>query len=81
MEKCSIFLQMKVRVAFEGETERLDIEAEEIEHTLIERDYSKKPFLGGYRHKHTGVEYVHASTQTPSNNKALVVQVKKQSLC
>ncbi len=30
----------------------------------IERAVRKKPFLGGYRHKNTGVEYHHASAQT-----------------
>jgi len=30
----------------------------------IERATSKKPFLGGYRHKQTSVEYHHASAQT-----------------
>ena len=30
----------------------------------IERAMRKKPFLGGYRHKQTGVEYHHASAQT-----------------
>ena len=30
----------------------------------IERATAKKPFLGGYRHKQTGVEYHHASAQT-----------------
>ncbi len=30
----------------------------------IERATRKKPFLGGYRHKNTGVEYHHASVQT-----------------
>eukprot|EP00026_Physarum_polycephalum_P009726 Phypoly_transcript_09860.p1 GENE.Phypoly_transcript_09860~~Phypoly_transcript_09860.p1 ORF type:complete len:436 (+),score=95.01 Phypoly_transcript_09860:40-1308(+) len=31
---------------------------------VIEWDTIKKPFLGGFRHKQTGVEYHHASTQT-----------------
>ena len=30
----------------------------------IERATSRKPFIGGYRHKQTGVEYHHASAQT-----------------
>ena len=30
----------------------------------IERCTLKKPFLGGYRHKETGVEFHHASAQT-----------------
>ena len=30
----------------------------------IERTTRKKPFLGGYRHKKTSVEYHHASAQT-----------------
>ena len=30
----------------------------------IERATLKKPFLGGYRHKQTGVEYHHAGAQT-----------------
>jgi len=30
----------------------------------IERDTTKKAFLGGYRHKQTGVEYHHATAQT-----------------
>ena len=30
----------------------------------IERSQRKKPFLGGYRHKETGLEYHHASAQT-----------------
>ena len=30
----------------------------------VEKAKSKKPFLGGYKHKVTGVEYHHASTQT-----------------
>ena len=30
----------------------------------IERTTCKKPFLGGYRHKKTNVEYHHASAQT-----------------
>ncbi|XP_076819565.1 IQ motif and ubiquitin-like domain-containing protein [Clavelina lepadiformis] len=32
----------------------------------IERYTRKKPFLGGFRHKFTGVEYHHASAQTAS---------------
>ncbi len=34
------------------------------QHILI-----NKPFLGGYRHKITGVEYHHASTQTVPRRK------------
>jgi gamma-glutamylcyclotransferase (GGCT)/AIG2-like uncharacterized protein YtfP len=39
----------------------------------IERSMCKKPFLGGYRHKKSNIEYHHASAQTvakprPSNN-------------
>lgn len=30
----------------------------------VERAKGKKPFLGGYRHRETGVEYHHASAQT-----------------
>ena len=30
----------------------------------IERLTTKKPFLGGYRHKETSIEYHHASSQT-----------------
>ena len=30
----------------------------------VDRSTRKKPFLGGYRHKETGVEYHHASAQT-----------------
>ena len=30
----------------------------------IEREDNPKPFLGGYRHRKTGIEYHHASTQT-----------------
>ncbi|XP_050413811.2 IQ and ubiquitin-like domain-containing protein [Patella vulgata] len=30
----------------------------------IERSTKKKPFLGGYRHKSTGIEYLNASAQT-----------------
>lgn len=30
----------------------------------IERATRKKPFIGGYRHKQSGVEYHHASAQT-----------------
>ncbi len=30
----------------------------------IERTFKNKPFLGGYRHKKTGVEFHHASAQT-----------------
>jgi hypothetical protein len=32
----------------------------------IESKCIRKPFVGGYRHKTTGVEYHHAFTQTPS---------------
>ena len=35
----------------------------------IERVLRKKPFLGGYRHKKTGVEYHHASAQTMAKQK------------
>ena len=35
----------------------------------IERALRKKPFLGGYRHKKTGVEYHHASAQTMAKQK------------
>jgi hypothetical protein len=37
----------------------------ESQHTVI-----NKPFLGGYRHKITGVEYHHASTQTVPRKKS-----------
>ncbi len=30
----------------------------------VEREVVEKPFLGGYRHKLTGVEYFNASAQT-----------------
>ena len=30
----------------------------------VEQSRIKKPFLGGYRHKETGIEYHHASSQT-----------------
>jgi hypothetical protein len=30
----------------------------------VVRDLQKKPFLGGFRHKTTSVDYLHASTQT-----------------
>lgn len=33
--------------------------------TLIERDFLRKPFLGGYRDRRNGIEYHHASSQTP----------------
>ena len=36
----------------------------------VERPRGKKPFLGGYQHKVTGVEYHHASTQTLPERKA-----------
>ena len=35
----------------------------------IERATRKKPFLGGYRHKKTGVEYHHAGAQTMAKQK------------
>ena len=35
----------------------------------IERATSKKPFLGGYRHKQTGAEYHHASAQTVARSR------------
>lgn len=38
---------------------------QESQHTLI-----NKPFLGGYKHKITGVEYHHASTQTLPRKKS-----------
>ena len=41
----------------------------------IERATVKKPFLGGYRHKQTGVEYHHATAQTmPKSRPQSVVQ-------
>lgn len=30
----------------------------------VERQKTKKPFLGGYRHRDTGVEYHNATVQT-----------------
>lgn len=30
----------------------------------IENSCIKKPFIGGYRHKYTGIEYHHAFSQT-----------------
>lgn len=36
----------------------------------IERTTRKKPFLGGYRHKKTSVEYHHASAQTMQKPRA-----------
>ena len=30
----------------------------------VERKMVKKPFLGGYRHRETGIEYHHAAVQT-----------------
>ena len=36
----------------------------------IERTTRKKPFLGGYRHKKTAVEYHHASAQTMQKPRA-----------
>lgn len=40
-------------------------------HTSVEVERAKqaKPFLGGYRHAITGVEYHHATAQTASNRK------------
>ena len=35
----------------------------------IERTLRKKPFLGGYRHKQTGVEFHHASAQTTQKSR------------
>lgn len=32
---------------------------------LVERPIHKKPFIGGFRHKATNVEYHHATSQTP----------------
>ncbi len=37
----------------------------------IERTVRKKPYLGGYRHKKTGVEYHHAGAQTVQKQKPL----------
>jgi hypothetical protein len=31
----------------------------------VERPVAQKPYLGGYRHKHTGIEFHHSFTQTP----------------
>ena len=36
----------------------------------IERTTRKKPFLGGYRHKKTSIEYHHASAQTMQKPRA-----------
>ena len=36
----------------------------------VERPRSQKPFLGGYQHKVTGVEYHHASAQTLPKRKS-----------
>lgn len=37
---------------------------------VVEKAKSKKPFLGGYRHKQSGAEYHHAATQTPKPSTA-----------
>lgn len=37
----------------------------------IERTTRKKPYLGGYRHKKTSVEYHHASAQTMQKQRVL----------
>ena len=31
---------------------------------FVQNDAGKKPFIGGYRDKRTGIEYHHAATQT-----------------
>jgi len=36
----------------------------------VERMKGSKPFLGGYKHKVTGVQYHHASTQTIPKKKS-----------
>ena len=36
----------------------------------VEREKTKKPFLGGYRHKETGAEYHHAAIQTAPPTRA-----------
>jgi len=37
----------------------------------VERSTRKKPYLGGYRHKQTGVEFHHASAQTGPKARAI----------
>lgn len=37
----------------------------------VERSTLKKPFLGGYRHKKTNVEFHHASAQTGQKARAV----------
>lgn len=37
----------------------------------VERSTQKKPFLGGYRHKTTNVEFHHASAQTGQKSRAV----------
>ena len=44
----------------------------------IERLTIKKPFLGGYRHKQTNLEYHHASCQT---NQKVVTQSSVERFC
>ena len=44
------------------------VAAEDVRDIVVEIESRciKKPFVGGYKHKATGIEYHHAFTQTPS---------------